>query len=113
MSNGKQSKGSSAKKSPCTNNNRNEVITLNGDCTDHHAMPATVTMNETIDRLTENESQPPINDPRLIHANKGIVALSVLVQHLAFNVSVVVVVVCVASLLLSAVVSHAPKMAHE
>lgn len=84
MSNGKQSKGNSAKKTQCTNNNRSEVITLNGDCTDHHAV---VAVNETIDRHTENKSQPPINDPRLIHANKGIVALSVLVQHLAFNVS--------------------------
>lgn len=86
---------------------------MHGDCTDHHSVPAAVAVNETIDRLTETKSQPPINDPRLIHANKRIVALSVLVQHLAFNVSVAVVDVCVASLLLSAVVSHAPKMAYE
>lgn len=95
MSNGKQSNGSNAKKknqSNNINNNHSEVITLNGDCTDHHAVAAAVDVNETIDRLTPNKSQTLIADPRLIHANKGIVALSVLVQHLAFNVSVVVVV---------------------
>lgn len=99
VSNGKQSKGSSAKKNQCINNKR-DVISLNGiDCTDHHAVVATaVTVNETIERFTEIKSKPPNDDPRLIHANKGIVALSVLVQHLAFNVSrSVVVVACIAS----------------
>lgn len=51
-------------------------------------MVAAVIASETIDRLVEHKSQQSAdNDPRLIHANKGIVALSVLVQHLAFNVS--------------------------
>lgn len=92
LSNGKPSKGSSGKKNQC---NKNEVITLNGDCTDHHSATAAV-LNETIDRRTENKLQPPTVDPRLIHANKGIVAMSVLIQHLTFNVSDVVVLVVVA-----------------
>lgn len=61
------------------------------NCTSTAATVSATTVNDTIDHATvtakTTENKLHTIDPHLIHANKGIAAFGVLIQHLAFNVS--------------------------
>lgn len=86
VSYGRLSRKVAPKKSECDNKIRCEEI--NGKCTDiiaAKANPITGSSQPHPNRISE----PQANDARLTHANKGIVALSVLVQYLTFDVSAV------------------------
>lgn len=60
---------------------------VNGDCTDH-AVSAAADKTISIDVATAEKWRA--NASELIHANKTISALSILIQHLTFNVSFLV-----------------------